>query len=321
MDARRSMQIRGARIHRRRRGIAVTVTVGFLSALTVIRPLSAAADSVAPSVYGWWSQSSVNGTDPTARDVPPDGMLVQNGPSAPSPGALPQPGAPPPSPLAVSALQFSLAPTAGAGTLTLSITGQAVITQPPLVYRATNTFTAAEGGSWSAAPGYDSSHPIIGVVNAASTEVQFTVASLATTGSLAVVVLAGGAADRIAFTKPGPDSLSETVAPPVAGVTPPASVTAPTRLPPPISVPLPIPGPGVPPPATTNPGVAALPPPARAPVADSGTATVGPPSSGRAVLGPLAVALLVLAILYWTDGFGALRLRTSIAGHRLRRPG
>jgi hypothetical protein len=288
--------------------------------MLVGRPVPVAADSTAPSIYGWWSQASVAGPDPSSNvDVPPDGMLVQNAATGLTPAASCASSCP----LAVAALQFSLSQGAVADTLTLNITGHSVITQAPIACPATTAFKAEEGGPWSDAPTYDCTHPVTGVVNAASTAVQFPMATLAKSDSLAVVVLAGGPADRIPFTKPGPDALSEKVAvppTPSGGVTPPSE---PVTVPFPATVPLPVPGSVIPPPTSANAGVTALAPPSSPPtVAASGTSATATTQSqpvGGGLVGTLTVGLLFLVILYWTEGFGAVRLRTSLASRRLKR--
>lgn len=303
----------------RRHRLALAVAAGGLVATLLGSPLPVAADSTGPSIYGWWSQASLAGPDPTSNaDVPSDGMLVQNAAT----GLTPTASCASSCPLAVSALQFSLPQGAVADTLTLNITGHTVITQAPVACPATTAFKAEEGGPWSDAPTYDCTHPVTGVVNAASTAVQFPMATLAKPDSLAVVVLAGGPADRIPFTKPGPDALSEKVvaAPtPSGGVTPPPE---PVTVPFPATVPLPVPGSAIPPPASANAGVTALTPPSPPPtVVASGTASATTQSQpvGGGLVGTLTVGLLFLAILYWTEGFGAVRLRTSLASRRLKR--
>lgn len=289
---------------RRLRDAATTAVVGLGAGLQLVAALP--ADAAAPSIYGWWSQAGVAGVGPAPQpDVPSDGMFVQNGPT----GAI-----------AISALQFSLQPGVTVGQLTLNITGQPVITSPPIACPATAAFQPAEGGSWSDHPHYDCSTPVTGSVNAASTQVQFQVARFASGQSLSVVVLAGGSADRVAFTKPGPDALAETssaLAGPADGFTNPALVIPP--------VPVPVPQFSFVPPVAVNPvpvapPVAALPAPPRAPAILAAGAVGTPRSFRQDAIDGLALALILLAILYWSDGFGAWRLRTSLATRLISGP-
>lgn len=282
---------------RRLRGGVVTAVVGLCLGLQLVAPL--ATEAAAPSIYGWWSQASVGGVGSTTQpDVPADGMLVQNAPA----GAI-----------AISALQFSLQQGATVGQLTLNITGQPVITAPPIACPATTAFKAAEGGPWSDHPSYDCTASVTGSVNAASTEVQFQVTKLVLGQSLSLVVLAGGSADRIAFTKPGPDALAETngaLAPPSDAVTNPSVFVPPAQA---IVPQFPITPPqGNPVPAAAPP-VAALPAPPRPPAVLAAGAVAQPQSFRQNVINGLALALILLAILYWSDGFGAWRIRTSLA--------
>jgi hypothetical protein len=300
--------MRGDRTRRVATVSAVVMTACLLAGSTCINVASAQA----PAVYGWWAQASVGAVDaPAPPDVPPDGMYIQDLPSGPS---------------AISALSFETPPGTSSGKLTLQITGTPVITQPPVACLVTSTFKATEGGSWSDKPSYDCTHSVPGVADSGQTELTFTVDKLIVAdGALDVVVLATGPTDRVAFAKPDAQSL-QTAPPPVT--TPPSQSrgagessagggqpSQPTTAPAPVA--LPPPAPAVATPGAPAPVVAAT--PSRAPQA-AGTTAVSRPASNslRRRLGEmLGVALVLACLLYWTDGFGAVPLRSTL----IRRPG
>ena len=276
---------------------------------------SVSASAAAPTTYGWWTQTSVGGAgQSTQPDVPADGMLLQNGPTGP---------------VAISALSFTVPTGVLPDKLTLSVSGQPVITQPPVACPATTPVKSAEGGPWSDAPGYDCSHSVTGSVNAASTEVQFMVGNLVNSQTLAVVILAGGATDRVAFTKPGADALSETSgvseAPTAASNPAPQTDFQPPAAPAQVQQ-APFPQfPNLPPvaaPAAGNPAVVALVPPARPPAvtAAGGSGTAQAQSVKHDLATVVLLPVLMLALLYWTDGFGAFGLRRFLATRRLGEP-
>jgi hypothetical protein len=289
-----------------------TPCIPTLAAAVILLLSGAPAWAAAPATYGWWTQTSIGGAgQSTQPDVPADGMLVQNGPTGP---------------VAVSALSFTVPTGSEPGKLTLSVSGQAVITQPPIACPATTPVKSAEGGPWSDRPGYDCSHPIAGSINAASTEVQFTVGKLVQSQTLAVVIVAGGATDRVAFNKPGADALSETSG--TSGAPAAASNPAPQTdfQPPAAAAPVqqaPFPQfPNVPAaaaPAAGNPAVVAVAPPARPPAvtAAGGGGTAQAQSVKHDLANVVLLPVLLLALLYWTDGFGAFGLRRSLATRRV----
>ena len=152
--------------------------------------------AIAPKTHGWWTQTYIEGIGSVQPDVPEKGMLVENAPTGP---------------IALSALRFSLKDGATAKRLRLSISGTPVITQPPVACITTTAFESAQGGAWEDGPGYKCKHSVPGVVNAEQTEIRFAVGRLAKRRSLSVVILAGGPTDRIAFAKPGRETLSLSV--------------------------------------------------------------------------------------------------------------
>lgn len=273
-------------------------------------PVAAKEDrAVAPTTYGWWTQTNVGGIVLAQPDVPEKGMLVENGPTGP---------------IALSALRFSLEDGATATRLELPISGTPVITQPPLACIASNAFKSAQGGAWEGRPEYDCKQSVPGVVNAEQTQIRFVVETLAERRSLSVAILAGGPTDRIAFAQPGPETLSlkikGTRSPSPSGPAPESGSIDPSTVSDERNVCCAT-GESIAPPVREsegqgrerNPGAAA---PA---VASKPDALPGPDVSGqgdstrRAVGTTTGVALLLLCILYWSDGFGALGLRSSQA--------
>ncbi|MEA2682594.1 MAG: hypothetical protein QOK05_922 [Chloroflexota bacterium] len=272
-------------------GLALT-TLGFVA-------LSAPASASTPSDmhYGWWTQAAAGGLGGAiAPDVPADGLLVQNSPSAP---------------VAMAAISFSV-PDGGTATIKLDTAGHPVMTQPPQACLLTSPFTPSEGGAWTDRPTYDCKAPLAG--QASGTSITFAATSLARGGRVAVAILAVGAGDRIAFAKPVVDIQAP----------PPQQAVAPEPVPQPGGVvdtgatvpPIPAPAfvPGVinvgPPPAPTS--AVAPPPVAAVPNTLPRVITRATPSSLRGKVGTyLGMALLLAAIVYWADGFGVIALRTG----------
>jgi hypothetical protein len=264
--------------------------------------------AIAPKAYGWWSQTNIGGIVLAQPDVPQKGMLVENGPSGP---------------IALSALRFSLKDGAAATRLELSISGTPVITQPPVACISTTAFESAQGGAWEGRPEYDCKQSVPGVVNAEQTLIRFVVETLAERRSLSVAILAGGPADRIAFAKPGSETLSlKTIAtrspsssePAESGSVDPSTVSDERNA-------CCATGESTAPPVREregqdrerNPG-AAVPTSASQPDALPGPDAGGQGDSTRRAVGTTTgVTLLLLCILYWSDGFGALGLRSSHA--------
>lgn len=281
--------------------------------------LAGASKTIAPSTYGWWTQTNIGGIGSGDPDVPPGGMLVQNLPTGPA---------------AISAMSFSLPDGGTTKELTLSISGTPAITLPPVACPATAAVESAEGGPWEEHPAFDCQTPVSGEVNAEKTRILFAVEGLAEGRSLSVVILAGGPTDRIAFSEPGPETLmvrvkADKTSSSSKGETEGGPTAPPT-------------GTNDEPSASGETGVGAAPPggdPNGAPLG-GGSPVVTPPSplpvatpapqpetlpaglgaiaqeenSTRRVLGTtLGLILILLSILYWSDGFGAINLRSSLA--------
>jgi len=268
---------------------------------TVIAILAAGASADAPVAYGWWSQTSLGAGGPTPPDVPADGLFVQNFPSGPA---------------AVSALEFRLpSQTPNATSITLQITGTPIITQPPVICVATSRFDAVQSGAWADRPSWDCGQTVVGVVDATQTRVEFAVDPLVEGSTLSLVVLAGGPVDRIPLKRPDFETLTQTFSDTGGAVD--------TDAPPPITPaePLPedpevfdvpaFPGSALPDVTSTTQTTQAV--EHAAPVAAT-PRTV--PKTSNGALGTAVLLLALLGIMYWSDGFGLLPLRSA----RLRPP-
>ena len=264
--------------------------------LPLVTAAGAAAD--APLVYGWWSQTSLGGAALIAPDVPVDGLFVQNVPFGPA---------------AVSALEFRLPPQGPdpvQTSITLQISGTPIITQPPVICAATSGFAAAQGGAWSDRPGYDCSRSVVGVVDAAQTQVKFAVDPLVSGSTLSLVVVAGGPVDRVPLKRPDFGTLTQTYSGTVGAVGP---VALPSTTP---TAPLPV-GPDVTEvpvlprvdiPATTS---TSSPPDDVVRTTRVAAAPRTPHKEGNTAIGVVGLLLVVLGIIYWSDGFGVLPVRSS----------
>ncbi|MGH2692565.1 MAG: hypothetical protein ACRDHM_08700, partial [Actinomycetota bacterium] len=168
---------------------ATIVAVSVNSLLVTAQPKS----GMEPSVYGWWSQTSVGVVGSPEPDVPEGGMLVQNLFTGPT---------------AISALRFSLPDDATANQLSLAVSGTPVISQPPFACPATTGFASSDGGAWADRPEYDCEQSVPGVISADGTHIEFAIGRLAEKRSLSVVILATGPTDHIVFAKPSTDTLT-----------------------------------------------------------------------------------------------------------------
>ena len=165
------------------------------AALGLLVGWAAPAGADAPTRVGWWNEANTGAVAPPAPpSVPSDGLYAANGPGGPA---------------AVSGLEFTVPSGDTPGAMTLQIAGSPVITQPPVACPITGSgFTPAQNGAWADRPTWDCTHQVTGSVNTAQTAVSFDTSQLASGSTVAVVVLAGGPADQIAFSKPGPDTLA-----------------------------------------------------------------------------------------------------------------
>ena len=161
---------------------------------------TAPAKAAAPSKDGWWTVTNSGlGFTPPAPQVPSGGLYIENGFTGPT---------------AISALTFEVEPGSAVGSITLKISGNPVITSPPVacpITAAGQNYQPAQGGAWSDRPAYDcSKSQVTGTVSSDKTSVAFDGAPLLANGTVAAVILAGGQADRVAFDAPGPDTIAVT---------------------------------------------------------------------------------------------------------------
>ena len=249
---------------------AVAITVGLSS-------LPASAEAAA--TQGWWTVTNP-GADgsgapvsvaPSPPDVPSDGMLIQGGQSDSSPSAL-------------AAVLYQLPAGATAGRLTLAVAGNSGTTPGATLQvcpLSKPVIAPEQGGPMAHAPAYDCTRHATATVSD-SGAFEFTVGSLAQSGTLAVAIVPGTVTDRVVLAKPGADSLSvQQASAGAAATSPPAAQGA---SPTPASAPAAAPTTAAPASRTvavtaTETGAAPVPtPPA---VADPGPAPV--PASGAGV--------------------------------------
>ncbi len=293
-------------------------------AMTFVATGALPATAEAPVKYGWWSAANQGPVAPPAPpDVPAKGLYVENGFAGPT---------------AVSALSFTLAPGETAKTVTLAVTGNPAISSAPVACPLkADTYQPAENGAWSDAPAYDCAHQLTGKVAADQSTVTFDVSGLGRTGDLAIAVLAGGPADRVAFEAPSASTLTVDAAPAASGTgtgtagggtgayggtgtygggsassgTPPAPPAAPDQ-----SVPAPQGDASFSPPAGTaapapaiagdSGGAQQAPAPAGAPATRPVAAGAAGGSTGHRAASLLGLAALVVALVAWSEGFGVL---------------
>jgi hypothetical protein len=180
-----------------RRAVAAASAVALL-----VVGSAAPARARAPGKAGWWSETNAGlGFSAVPAQVPAGGLYVENGFDGP---------------VAISALSFDVPSGATVGQMTLAVTGNPVITSPPVACELTpagETFKPADGGPWSDAPKYDCSQgQVTGTVASDKSSVTFAVGPLLHQGIIAVAITAGGPADQIAFEPPTAGTLVVTPA-------------------------------------------------------------------------------------------------------------
>ena len=276
----------------RRIGRSCAALVAAALAVSVATPASAATVR-----GGWWTQTGA-ASAVLDSDVPSGGLLVQGSPDEP---------------LAIAAV----AADGRLSTVVVPVVGHAVMFSPVQACRLTGAFTPVQGGPWADRPPYDCT----GAVEAtqAGANLTFAVGALATDG---VVLVAGGQADRVALGPPTvmlQDSAPQApgaVAPPPQlaagptsdGLTGPAPAEA--QMPPLASVQQPV----LPAPAAAPLPAVRLAPATGPIVAVSPAVASLHGSTTRRTLGTLvALVLLFVLLVYWTDGFGAGSWRAGAA--------
>lgn len=175
---------------------------------------------------GWWTAASVGGVLPgaaVAPDVPPDGLLVQGGPSDDAP-------------VAVAALVVPIRPGSDARTITLQV-ATAGASLPGSVLVACRLlapdFAPAQGGPIGAAPPRDCVEGEAATVGADGTSYTFDARPLVTGDAVALVVAPGSPSTRV--TLAGTTGATVRVATPRPTVPPAAA--APAAAPPAIADP------------------------------------------------------------------------------------
>lgn len=306
------------------RRLAVVVGATLALALSGIP----AAHAAAPTKDGWWNETNVGlGFSAVPAQVPAGGLYVENGFSGPT---------------AISALVIDVPSGTTAGQLTLDVTGQPVITSPPVACPLTSAglgFKPVQGGPWTDRPAYDcSTQQVTATVASNHSTVTFDVAGLEHDGVVGLAIKAGGAADQITFDPPGPNTLAvvspAAAAPgsPTTGAFVPPS-PSPAPAPTPSTVPT-APGPtgtevpapaGVAVPAAAATAVPPAPGPVTSPLepAASPTSAAAPhpvlsaasaSSTGSRVAEILGVAGLIGLLVAYTEGYGLLGGRIRFRG-------
>lgn len=167
---------------------------------------TASAETVAPSVTGWWSASS-----PAPQpDVAAGQLLVQGSTSAPAGPAVPVPGAPAASGvLALAALSFPLPNGASPTVLRLPFAGSAPPATGITACPATAAVKAASNGKLADAPTYDCSKATsVGTVSLDGKALEFSTIGALPHADRLDLVLVPGMADRVVLAKPGADALA-----------------------------------------------------------------------------------------------------------------
>jgi hypothetical protein len=193
----------------------VSAVVGAVVASVFV--LAAAADGAAagPVKQGWWNRandSAFPAAPPAPPDVPEDGLYVAStlGDSQ-----------------AIAAVTYRTAqPTALTLTMAETPSGDPAVQACPLK-AASLDYEPAENGKWQDAPKPDcKTTSVEGKVDEEAGTIAFDVSGLARNGVLAVA-LVGDGTTRVAFEKPGPQSLTAAAAAPQAPAPSPAPVVQP----------------------------------------------------------------------------------------------
>src|SRR5713101_1613468 len=294
----------------------VAAALGILLLLLILPSRTQPAAAEGAAAYGWWSQTTPTSavTPPAPPDVPANGLFVENGPNGP---------------VALSALTFAVPINAQIGELALTIAGIPALTRPPVACLATSAFSPVQNGAWTSRPTYDCSHEIPCNVDSNRTAVAFPVCGLAKNGELSIVVLAGRTVDRIAMNAPTANALTVTVAPGEVPKNPPGPLTV-------IQHNGPVPATSTSMPASSAPiyptaiaeppQVASQSPPELSPMSPgsrvpsrvqpvalggrNSTTSTNPAGTRTELATTLGLVFLLLVIVYWADGFGAVPLRS-----------
>jgi hypothetical protein len=268
---------------------------------------AAAAPSPGKVAYGWWIQPLPPlGIVLTPADVPANGLYVAHDATGDT---------------AVAAVSFPSDPDP-VRTFTLHLTGLPVITTPLRACALRRSFHPVEGGTWTARPAADCRRSASGVLDKSGSAATFHVAGLKTPGTRGFAIFATGTADRAPFERPIRSDATFGAAPQPSHTASHAPTPSPTH-----STPAPDASrsgsgglPVVPPayPAVIGssapaprPTVAPT-PTATAPIGTRATPAAAAGSGWRRTAGIwLGLSLALLSIVYWSDGLGAIPLRTQ----------
>lgn len=171
---------------RRRRWAAVAGAVAFLATTP------AHADAAELDSSGWWTSSAF----PIAPDAPPDGLVVQGGPTAEDPTAY-------------AAVSFGIDPDESVERLELVVAEGSLSTPIAtlVVCPVTGSVTSAHGEPRADGPTFDCTISAEGTVSDDGTSYTFDVDGLASPTALEVAVVPTGRTDRVVFDPPDGDSL------------------------------------------------------------------------------------------------------------------
>jgi hypothetical protein len=312
-----------------------SAALGVVAVTLILLPGPAAANG--PAKYGWWyeANSGLPVAPPPPPQVPSDGLYIENGFSGPT---------------AISALTFTVPSGAALGPMTLKIAGTPTITQAPIACALSPVsagYQPAEDGSWKDRPSFDCKKAqSAGAVDSGRTTVTFNVDPFLANGTVAVVILAGGSADRVALQKPDAGAVQVTTGDSGAGVPSNPAVSdnsgqtsGLTAQPSPAAGGVPLPlidtgaggdGPG-PSPATATAGPAGGPPAATpsgpgslsgspsSPLSRPVSATTRQSWRTQLAMASGSIAVL-LALVAWTLGYGPLGGRVQPLSVRLLPP-
>ena len=182
------------------------------TAVALFATLANRAGADAPEEQGWWTLTNQSAGLPVSApvglpnppDVPPDGLLVQSGPSGPlAPCAC----------VAIAAVVYELPSGSIASELTLKVAPNSATTPVAtldLCALTTTTISSEQGGPMADAPDYDCSKKVTAALDTGGTTFKFSVAKLASNNSLAVAIVPGDSNTRVALSKPDASSLTTT---------------------------------------------------------------------------------------------------------------
>lgn len=185
--------------------------IGAVVAVLAFGLVPATAQAQGADAQGWWSEFHQSGqpTPPAPPDVAADDLLLQGGDAArqlPATGVVDQT----PSPSAVGALRFTVAPGSEVGALVVTVAAGAQAADVR-AYPAQGAWVPVQAGAIQDAPKPDLSRYSAGRLSADGATLDFPdIGRLVTDQGLLSVVLVPGPADRVVVHKPPATALSVT---------------------------------------------------------------------------------------------------------------